>query len=565
VVELSLTEEEERELWELTGYAPTSGLGDYLKDPTVLLVAHIIADNDPSITGREDLPKEIREFAKLWSDFYRAKDIGDEFLGKGEQALLKKSTTLFEDVLSRAEILLTYIRAVAWAELGRLKFQVGKWQEADECTSRALSAMKVLQEKGRLTREQRALRYIEQGALYRRQGRFRLAHQEYEAAYKIYEAPNDEQGMMVADRKKAGTFLYEWKTALAMPLCKGALATTQKRRDQRSECRCLQHLAWTLALQGRLKQALNENLKALDIARQIDDRVAYRRGLRYIADIYRMSGALDVAERYYQEAYESVAEFAGRIIFDGMVFLGLGQVHMAQERWEDARTNLERSLDIHQQLGERLSVGRSLNELGRLEMKRGNYLLAENHLIGARSIFDELEVAYYQIASRVNLCALYERQGEYERMSSSANEIGEMISRPELAEEGIPWNRHLARLRVIQAQALIKQERFSEAFILYCQASEVACEAPTRFCRLTEVDYDYVLGEIGEQIITYIGDLEMSRATEQKALGLCDKLLEYWDAQDKERRDFAAEWLDELRGRRDRLLATLTIRPTRSN
>ena len=145
----------------------------------------------------------------------------------------------------------------------------------------------------------------------------------------------------------------------------------------------------------------------------------------------------DDADRYFRRSLE-IAEAIGDIHLQGLGLLNHAEVHLARQRYEQARQNAEAALGIFDQLGSRLDKADAYKVIGRVYRETGRHALAESRLrsaielaVSTGSILSEAE------ASR-ELALLYQSMGRNQealRLLNAAHRLfGRLDARVDLVD-----------------------------------------------------------------------------------------------------------------------------------
>ena len=104
-------------------------------------------------------------------------------------------------------------------------------------------------------------------------------------------------------------------------------------------------------LAGRPADALAQGTRALELARRYDERGHLGWALRLLGEVHRLSASDALAaENYYNEAL-SLAETLQMRVLEAHCRLGLGLLHQASDRKEEARQALRSSFRLYEQMG----------------------------------------------------------------------------------------------------------------------------------------------------------------------------------------------------------------------
>jgi putative nucleotidyltransferase with HDIG domain len=171
-----------------------------------------------------------------------------------------------------------------------------------------------------------------------------------------------------------------------------------------------QNLGILANIQGALAEALAHYQRSLLAFENIgDDRgcaIAYHNLGMVSAD----RELWDDADGYFRRSFE-IAEGIGDLHLQGLGLLNHAEVHLARQRYEQARQNAETALGIFDQLGSRLDKADAYKVIGRVYRETGRLALAESRLRSAV----ELAVATGSILSEAEasreLALLYQGMG----------------------------------------------------------------------------------------------------------------------------------------------------------
>ncbi|HEU5304169.1 MAG TPA: HD domain-containing phosphohydrolase, partial [Gemmatimonadales bacterium] len=189
-----------------------------------------------------------------------------------------------------------------------------------------------------------------------------------------------------------------------------------------------QNLGILANIQGALAEALahyRESLLAFESAG--DDRgcaIAYHNLGMVSAD----RELWDDADRYYARSFE-ISVTIGDIHLQGLGLLNHAEVHLARQRYDQAKQNAEAALGIFDQIGSKLDKADAYKVIGRVYRETGRHALAESRLraaidlaVSTGSILSEAE------ASR-ELALLYQAMGRNQEALRLLNVAHRLFSR----------------------------------------------------------------------------------------------------------------------------------------
>jgi tetratricopeptide (TPR) repeat protein len=156
----------------------------------------------------------------------------------------------------------------------------------------------------------------------------------------------------------------------------------------------------------RYQEAIAHYEQALEIAREIGDRVNEGASLSGLGDTYTVLGQSSRAIGYYEQALE-IARAIGSPANESSVLASLGAMHAELDNAGRAMECYERALAIARTIGFRGMEDVSLLKLGQLFTRHGEQSKAQQHLNYAIEIADEIEVQQAQREARMSLAQGY--------------------------------------------------------------------------------------------------------------------------------------------------------------
>src|SRR2546430_3537137 len=136
----------------------------------------------------------------------------------------------------------------------------------------------------------------------------------------------------------------------------------------------------------------------------------------------------DEAEQYFRQSYE-IAERAGDAYLGGLCLVNHAKVHVARERYEDARRDAEAALGVFDQLGVGSAKADAYRVLGMIYRETGRPALARSRrrsaielAVGAGSVLNEAETSR-------ELALLYQAMGRNQEALSLLNTAHRLFGR----------------------------------------------------------------------------------------------------------------------------------------
>src|SRR4051812_18694493 len=198
-----------------------------------------------------------------------------------------------------------------------------------------------------------------------------------------------------------------------------------------------QNLGILANMQGRLAEALAHYQRSLGAFESTGDERGCAIAYHNLGMVSADRELWDDADRYFTRTLE-MAEGIGDVHLQGLGLLNHAEVHIARQRFEQARANAERALSIFDRMGSRLDKADAYKVIGRVYRETGRNALAESRLrsavelaVSTGSILSEAE------ASR-ELALLYQAMGRNQealRLLNAAHRLfGRLDARVDLVD-----------------------------------------------------------------------------------------------------------------------------------
>ncbi|TAF21922.1 MAG: tetratricopeptide repeat protein [Oscillatoriales cyanobacterium] len=266
-------------------------------------------------------------------------------------------------------------------QLGVAYLSQGKPLKAREYLEPALELTK---ESGNISLQAEV--YNELGASYRQEGQFSVAMSAYQASLEIAQKLGNRRGEANAlyDLGNVCQDLREWEKATVF--YQQCLEIEQAIGDIYSQASTYQQLGWVAKEMWNLTEAEGYYQKALEIFSEYGDRSGMASSWGVLGDIERNRGNWDEAERLYRQSLGLRTELGDR---SGMATSWgvLGYIEQNRGNWDEAERNrgnwdeaerlYRQSLELRTELGDRSGMATSIGCLGEIEMLMGNLDAAE--------------------------------------------------------------------------------------------------------------------------------------------------------------------------------------------
>ncbi len=198
-----------------------------------------------------------------------------------------------------------------------------------------------------------------------------------------------------------------------------------------------QNLGILANIQGALAQALAHYQRSLGAFESIgDDRgcaIAYHNLGMVSAD----RELWDDADRYFLRSLQ-IAEATGDVHLQGLGLLNHAEVHLARQRYDQARQNAEAALGIFDRLGSRLDKADAYKVIGRVYRETGRNALAESRLRSAVELAVSTGSLLSEAEASRELALLYQSMGRNQealRLLNAAHRLfGRLDARVDLVD-----------------------------------------------------------------------------------------------------------------------------------
>ena len=328
---------------------------------------------------------------------------------------------------------------------------------------------------GQQTGSHRAADFLLAGREHQRAGNMPEAMQCYRAAIEAAERDTEPGILAESLRRLAVVHRYRDEPAIARELCEQSFRIAREIGDRVLAAEALNALANFDFESGDMNAAREKFYRALELGGAdaelrgrteqnlgvlantqgalVEALTHYRRSLEAFESIGNERGCAiayhnlgmvsadrelwDDADRYFTQSLR-VAEATGDVHLQGLCLLNHAEVHVARQRFEQARQNAESALAIFDRLGSRLDKADAYKVIGRVYRETGRNALAEARLrsavdlaVSTGSILSEAE------ASR-ELALLYQNMGRNQealRLLNAAHRLfGRLDARVDLVD-----------------------------------------------------------------------------------------------------------------------------------
>lgn len=240
------------------------------------------------------------------------------------------------------------------------------------------SSMKIAQQEAVLLSNKKALTdlMLFDAQLDTLQGRYTVAREKLELAFKEKKKLNDVYGLCLTMRKIG---VLEWKLGNNtesfnhFELC---LELSNKNNFKDMSAAIMNNLGVLYKGQGKIEEAENLHHESLEIQRQLGNKYGIATSLNNLGVLYNEQGKNEETEKLYYESLEIRRQLGDK---QGIAtsLNNLGNLYNEQGKIKETEKLYHESLEISRQLGNKKGIGNSMNSLGILYNKQGKYEDAE--------------------------------------------------------------------------------------------------------------------------------------------------------------------------------------------
>jgi putative nucleotidyltransferase with HDIG domain len=198
-----------------------------------------------------------------------------------------------------------------------------------------------------------------------------------------------------------------------------------------------QNLGVLANIQGALAEALAHYQQALTAFKSAGDERGCAIAYHNLGMVSADRDLWDEADGYFRQSFE-IAERIGDIHLQGLGLLNHSEVHLARQRYDQARQNAETALGIFDQLGAKLDKADAYKVIGRVYRETGRYALAESRLRSAVEMAMSTGSILSEAEADRELALLYQAMGRNQealRLLNAAHRLfGRLDARVDLVD-----------------------------------------------------------------------------------------------------------------------------------
>lgn len=291
---------------------------------------------------------------------------------------------------------------------GRLRAQLGQYEEAETYYQNALSLSEQLGDKPSVSQS-----FIQLGTICQSRGELDRALEYYQNALATFEEIGYKVNIGQTLLNIGTVFQSRGELTEALEYYQNALAIFNEIDDRVSVGQTLTNIGEIFQTLGDVERSLQYSQQALAIFREIGDRRREGRALSQLGDVYHFMGRYDESERIFQEALTVAQEIGDR---QGVshALSKIGSIYISLARYADAEKYYSDALVISEELGDRQGVGNALTNVGRIYQRMARYDEAAYVYQKSISILESVGDMRTVGISLYNLANVYSEQGRFQ-------------------------------------------------------------------------------------------------------------------------------------------------------
>jgi len=180
--------------------------------------------------------------------------------------------------------------------------------------------------------------------------------------------------------------------------------------SQSLRARVEQNLGVVANIQGQLNEAVARYERSLDAYRSAGDEHGCAMAYHNLGMVSADRGRLDAADCYFQES-RAFAERVGDVHLWALCLLNHAEVHVARQKFEDARQNAESALAQFDQLGVQRAKADAYRVIGMVYRETGRPALAESRLRSAIDLANAAGALLAEAEASRELALLHQSMG----------------------------------------------------------------------------------------------------------------------------------------------------------
>ncbi|MEQ8382484.1 MAG: tetratricopeptide repeat protein [Coleofasciculus sp. A1-SPW-01] len=321
--------------------------------------------------------------------------LGQAYSSQGEVAKAREHLEQALELANDHDNLAT-LKANSWHELGIIKLNQGRFQDAIALFQKSLEIQRRL---GDVQAEAVTLNGL--ANIYIQQGKIEKAIALFKQSLELQRRVGNVQGEAATLNNLAAIDVQQGKIKRAIALFQQSLEIQRRLGDVQGEAATLSNLAGTYVYTEEIEEAIALFQRSLELQQRIGNVKGEAAILHQLAYIHAHQGDIDTAITLYQKSL-NLTQRIGDVQGEAATLNNLAFIYAQQEEVEEAITLLQQSLDLTQRIGDVQNQATTLAMLGQLLAdKKGEIETALNYLQQALDILQRLQSPDAETVSRI--------------------------------------------------------------------------------------------------------------------------------------------------------------------
>jgi len=342
------------------------------------------------------------------------------------------------------------------------------------------------------------------------QGKERESLESIERSLKIAQANGDKRLIAAGLRNRGNAHMTAGELAPALEDYNAALEVAESLQEKKSIARLLQNIGDVHAQMGDRDEAMSYFQKALtSLEADGSDKRGIATSLERIGVMYLRGGNNAKALEYFQRSLTTIGPDADNGL-QRHLLNDFGQVHEAQQDFEQALNYYRKSLALSKEIGDERGRAVALENIGIAEHEQDANVAATKDFQESLEIFEKTDTKDGVLAVLGNLGENEYAQGNFDKAleyETRSQELAESMGDPESLSVALGYT----------AMICIKQHRFDEALVHARKATDIAD-------RISSKDMLWQFQEISSMAYRGLGQTEEARKSSLAAISIVEQL-----------------------------------------
>jgi len=227
------------------------------------------------------------------------------------------------------------------------------------------------------------------GIIQRKQGDYEKALYSYFKALTIKESIEDKKGIALIYTNLGNLFKDQGDYDKALEYHKKSLQVLEELEDKHNTATVLNNLGVIYEKQEKYFLALDYYQKSYAISKELNSKKGIGFSLNNIGSIYDHLDDPESALKYYEEALQNLTEIDQKILM-AEVYLDIGVLHKKYKRYDEAHFNLQKSLTLTREIGDKTKELKCLFSLSEFYEETNEYSQSLTYINKYTSLKDNM-------------------------------------------------------------------------------------------------------------------------------------------------------------------------------